>query len=157
MKFTLVKDLRQDPAMRPILSGLLIFTLFYLVVDIIVKHYNFGIFPSSVFITLFGNEEEYIDPITKSVFLEFWHTEIFFIMMILLSLSAVFVRLNQSNTTNIFILNITLLSSMLSLLSLILSFFVTDSFILVYIISFFLWHAFAFYMALYSLWKLYRA
>ncbi len=157
MKFTLIKDLKQDPMMKPILSGLLLFTILYLIVDIIIKHYNFGILPSSISITLFGSEEEFIDPITKSSFLEVWHTDIFFIMMILLSLSATFIRLTTNNTINLLILNITLISSILSLITLALSFFVSSSFILLYSLSLFTWHLLALYMSISSFWKLYSA
>lgn len=156
MRFTLIKDIKQDKMMSPILSGLLIFTILYLISDILVKYYGFGIFPSDVYLTLFGNEEEFIDPITKSSFLEIWHMEIFFIMMILLSLSAVFIRLCKSNFINILILNIVLLSSIISIISLVLSFFISDSFILSYVFCFFIWHIGALYMAIYSLWNLYH-
>ncbi len=155
MRFTLIKDLRKDPMMRPILSGLLIFSIVYLIADIIVKHYGFGILPSEISMTLFGNEDEYIDPITKSTFLENWHMEIFFIMMILLSLSATFIRLCKNNTINLLILNLTLIASLVSLASLALSFFVSASFILLYTLSFLTWHLLAFYMASFSLWNLY--
>lgn len=154
MKFTLIKDLKQDSLMKPILSGLLIFTLLYLIADIIVKNATIGIFITDITYSLFGNEEEFLDPMLQSTFLEFWHIEIFFIMMILLSLSAVFIRLSTMNIKNLVILNTTLLSAIVSLISIVLSYFVWDSFLAVYMISFFLWHILSFYMALISLWNL---
>lgn len=154
MKFTLIKDLKQDSLMKPILSGLLIFTLLYLIADIIVKNATIGIFITDITYSLFGNEEEFLDPMLQSTFLEFWHIEIFFIMMILLSLSAVFIRLSTMNIKNLVILNTTLLSAIVSLISIVLSYFVSDSFLAVYMISFFLWHILSFYMALISLWNL---
>ena len=154
MKFTLIKDLKQDFLMKPILSGLLIFTLLYLIADVIVKNATIGIFFNDIAYNLFGNEEEFLDPMLQSVFLEFWHIEIFFIMMILLSLSAVYIRLSTMSTINLIILNTTLLSAILSLVSIVLSYFVWDSFLIVYVISFFLWHILSFYMALISLWNL---
>lgn len=142
--------------MKPILSGLLIFTILYLLSDMLVKYYGYGIFPADISLTLFGNEDEYIDPITKSSFLETWHMEIFFIMMILLSLSAVFIRLCDSNNKNIIILNSVLFSSIISILSLSASFFISSYFINIYVLSFFIWHIGALYMALYSIWNLYH-
>lgn len=154
MKFTLIKDLKQDSLMKPILSGLLICTLLYLIADIIVKNATVGIFITDITYSLFGNEEEFLDPMLQSTFLEFWHIEIFFIMMILLSLSAVFIRLSTMNIKNLVILNTTLLSAIVSLISIVMSYFVSDSFLIVYVISFFLWHILSFYMALISLWNL---
>jgi len=154
VKFTLIKDLKQDSLMKPILSGLLIFTLLYLIADIIVKNATIGIFITDITYSLFGNEEEFLDPMLQSTFLEFWHIEIFFIMMILLSLSAVFIRLSTMDIKNLVILNTTLLSAIVSLISIVMSYFVSDSFLIVYVISFFLWHILSFYMALISLWNL---
>jgi len=139
--------------MRPILTGLLLFTLLYIISDFFVKYSSFGLLPHAIELTLFGSEEEFLDPITKASFLEFWHIEIFFLMMILLTLSAVFARL--SSKSRILITNIVMISAFVSLVSLALAFFASKIFIWLYVISFFLWHIFASYMALFSLWKLY--
>lgn len=155
MRFTLIKDLSKDNTMRPILTGLLIFTLFYLVSDILVKHLNFGIFPDTIHLTLYGDENQYIDPLSKASFLEFWHVEIFFMMMILLTLSAIFIRLLKHSAYKIIITNIVMISAILSLILLALSYFVSDTFIPLYAICFFTWHIFAIYMALISIWNLY--
>jgi len=156
VKFTLIKDLKQDSLIKPILSGLLIFTLLYLVADVIVKHVTLGIFLTDIKYSLFGNEEEFLDPMLQATFLEFWHIEIFFIMMILLSLSAVYIRLSTMNIKNLVILNTTLLCAILSLIAIVLSYFVSESFVIVYVASFFVWHILSFYMALISLWNLHK-
>lgn len=155
MRFTLIKDLKQDRMMRPILTGLIVFTLLYLISDIFVKSLSFGIHEESIRTTLFGNEDEFLDPITRSAFLEFWHMEIFFIMMILLTLSAVFIRLSGAKGFHIIIVNAVMISALISLVALLLSFFVNATFIELYVLSFFLWHICAIYMSLYSLIKLY--
>ena len=93
MRFTLIKDIKRDNSMKPILNGLLLFTLLYLVSDIFVTYHSFGLFAEQLRTTLFGNEEEFIDPMSQALFLEYIHTQIFFMMMLLLTLSAVFARL----------------------------------------------------------------
>ncbi len=155
MRFTLIKDLKQDKMMRPILTGLLIFILIYLIADIIVKYFSFGISFESVRTTLFGDENEYIDPISTAQFLEFWHMEIFFIMMTILTLSAVFLRLAKSDKYRVIFLNLVMISSLLTLVSLALSFFIAPIFVVIYVISFYIWHFVAIYMAFYSILKLY--
>ncbi len=141
--------------MRPILSALLLFTLLYILSDILVKYVNFGVFPDAINVTLFGDEEQYIDPLSTSAFLEFWHVEIFFIMMILLTLSAVFVRVSKDDTSKTILLSALMICALFSLISLVLAFFVAKIFVLMYSILFFFWHAIAVYMILYSLGKLY--
>ncbi|MEA2099314.1 MAG: hypothetical protein U9P72_04205 [Campylobacterota bacterium] len=154
MRFTLIKDLKKDDSMRVVLLGLLVFIFFYLISDMFVKYNSFGISASMVELTLFGDEEEFLDPITQASFLEFIHTEIFFIMMILLTLSAVFIRLATRSKINIFLVNLTMISALVSLISLAFSFYISSFFINFYIVTFFMWHILSFYMSLYSLWQL---
>lgn len=154
MRFTLIKDLKKDTTMKPILVGLLLFTLLYLISDIFVKESSFGISIDTVNTSLFGNEEEFIDPLSKSSFLEFWHMQIFFMMMILLTLSAVFVRLVSK--AKLLLLNLLMISALLSLVSLFGAFFLSGAFVQIYVVTFFAWHIFAIYMILASLWSLYH-
>ena len=140
--------------MRPILSGLTLFTLLYLISDVFVKNSSFGILPDRVNLSLFGNEEEFIDPLSQASFLEFWHMEIFFIMMILLTLSAVYVRLSQNSPYRLLVLNVVMISAITSLVSLFLAYFVYSEFVYLYSLSFALWHLCAIYLSLYSLWIL---
>ncbi|MCX6051013.1 MAG: hypothetical protein NTZ60_00715 [Campylobacterales bacterium] len=154
MKFTIIKDLNQDSMMKPILSGLLFFTLLYLLSDFIVKYSNFGIFPHAIHATLFGNEEQFIDPINKASFLEFWHVEIFFIMMILFTLSTVYIRLSKASKSAIVIVNLMMMSAITSLISLPLAYFLSSDFINIYVATFFIWHILALISTLYSLKRL---
>ena len=154
MRFTLLKKLEHDSAMQPIMMALLIFMSLFLVSDIFVKEANFGLLSNTVSATLFGNKEEFLDPISRAVFLEFIHTEIFFTMMILLTLSAIFVRVMQKSKLNVVILNMVMIASLSSLFFLGLAYFYSKLFVEVYVASFFLWHILAFYMLAYSLWML---
>ncbi|MDQ1263623.1 MAG: hypothetical protein QG559_624 [Campylobacterota bacterium] len=153
MRFTLISNLKQDKAMRSILIGLILFILLYLVSDVIVKYLNFGLFGNEIKNTLFGNEAEYIDAMTKGAFLEFWHTEIFFVMMMLLTLSSVFIRV--ANKSRLLVTNIVMLSALISLSSLALAYFISPFFIDIYVITFFIWHLGALYSCFYSLWRFY--
>ncbi|MCK4974839.1 MAG: hypothetical protein KAR81_06265 [Sulfurimonas sp.] len=138
--------------MSLILKGFLVFILLYLVSDILVMNSSFGISVETINTTLFGNEEEYIDPINEASFLEFWHTQIFFIMMILLTLNAIFIRV--AKRSRVIITNILMISAITSLISLPLAFYMSNFFINIYVITYFIWHLMAIYMIFYSFWKL---
>lgn len=155
MRFTLIKDLKQDKTMRPILSGLLLFITLYLISDIFTKNYSFGISIKAINTTLFGDEENYIDPLTTSSLLEFWHSEIFFSMMLLLTLSAIFIRVVHSYRLRFVLLNTLMLSALLSLVALSLAYFFHPLFVYLYLYTFFIWHITAIFIALYSTYKLY--
>lgn len=154
MRFTLLKDLRQDKAIKPLLNGLLLFMLIYFIADISVVNATLGLTNEAIKITLYGNIDEFIDPIDTSVFLEYIHGQIFFIMMILLTLCTVYARLCSVKRYSIIVINILMISALLSLITLALSYFYTPSFISIYVFTYFTWHIMAFIMALHSLWNL---
>jgi len=154
MRFTLIKDLQKERAMVMSINILLLFTLLYLVSDIVVKAENFGITLSTLHTTLFGNTDEFIDPITRAAFLEHLHGEIFFMMMILLTLSAVFVRVSKKNSFSLWVVNLNLISVLLSLIALAVGYFYLRSFLAMYLATFFSWHILSFFMSLYALWRL---
>lgn len=143
--------------MSPILSGLLIFMGLYIVIDIFVKQSSFGLWTSDIKNTLLGNENEFLDPIGRASFLEFIHTEIFFIMMILLTLSAVFIRLAHKISYSLVLVNFVMLTALCSVVSLALAYFYTPVFINIYVMTYFMCHITAFYMIFFSLWKLHFA
>ncbi len=140
--------------MKPLLNGLLIFITLYLVFDIFVKNHTLGLSIYTVSTTLFGNADEFLDPMNKSVFLEFIHMQIFFLMMLLLTLSAVFIRLLHNKQNTILIMNLLMLFGILSPLTLTAAYFYSAEFTGIYLVCFFFWHVIAFYMALKSLWEL---
>ncbi len=152
MKFTVIKNIQKDSAMSLILRGFLLFILLYLFSDIFVMRSNFGISADSINSTLFGDEEAYIDPMNEASFLEFWHTQIFFIMMILLTLSSIFIRVAKKSRA--ILTNTLMISAILSLVSLPLAFYISSIFVNIYLITYFLWHIAALYMIVYSFWKL---
>lgn len=154
MRFTLINDVKQDRSMKPLLNGLLIFITLYLVFDVFVKSHTLGLTSMAVSTTLFGNADEFLDPMNESVFLEFIHVEIFFLMMILLTLSAVFIRLLYQKRNTILTVNVLMLFALSSLLTLAAAYFYFPSLVNVYLFCFFAWHLIALYMALSSLWEL---
>jgi len=152
VKFTVIKNIQKDSAMSLILRGFLLFILLYLISDIFVMRSNFGISPDTVNMALFGDEETYVDPMNEASFLEFWHTQIFFIMMILLTLSSVFIRVAKKS--RMIFTNTLMASAVVSLISLPLAFYLSSFFVNIYLATYFLWHLAAFYMIIYSFWKL---
>jgi len=141
--------------MRPILGGLLLFILLFLSADILLKNDHIGLTQTTLSQTLFGNEEEYIEPVTEHFLLELMHSDIFFMMMTLLTLSAVYARLCQNKAIRIVNINATMISALLTVLFLPLAYYLSAHFILPYIIAFYSWHILALFMTIASLYYLY--
>ncbi len=141
--------------MRPLLGGLLLFILLFLSADILLKNEQIGLTPSHLSQTLFGNEEEYIEPVTEHFLLELIHSDIFFMMMTLLTLSAVYARLCQNRSMRVVNINTTMIAALLSILFLPLAYYLSAHFILPYIITFYSWHILALFMSMASLFYLF--
>jgi len=154
VKFTLVKDVKGDTLMRPLLGGLLLFILLFLSSDILYKAQHLGLTQSTLTQTLYGNEEEYIEPATTDFMLELLHADIFFMMMTLLTLSTVYARLCQNPRLRLTNINITMITALLSLIFLPLAYFLSAHFVLPYIVMFYSWHFMALMMAAVSLYYL---
>ena len=155
MKFTLVKDIKGDSLMRPLLGGLLLFMLLFLSADVLLKNEHIGLTPTQLSQTLFGDEEAYIEPATEQFMLELMHSDIFFMMMTLLTLSAVYARLCQNRTIRIVNINATMISALLTVLFLPLAYYLSAWFVLPYIIAFYSWHILALFMTMASLYYLF--
>ncbi len=141
--------------MRPLLGGLLLFMLLFLSADVLLKNNHIGLTPTQLSQTLFGDEEAYIEPATEQFMLELIHSDIFFMMMTLLTLSAVYARLCQNKTIRIVNINATMISALLTVLFLPLAYYLSAWFVLPYIIAFYSWHILALFMAIASLYYLF--
>ncbi len=154
MRFTLVKELRTDPLMRPLLNGVLIFIVAFLFVDIFLKYERTGIDVATISNTLYGNEEEFADPISEQFFLELLHAEIFFIMMTLLTLSAIYARLAPIKRRMLIVINVISLAAISEVVMFVLAYYVGSLFIYIWIVSFWTWHIGAIFVSTLSLFYL---
>ncbi|MEE8588420.1 MAG: hypothetical protein V3S80_03620 [Sulfurimonadaceae bacterium] len=155
MKFTLIKDVKHDALMRPLLAGLLLFILLFLLSDIALRNDHIGLTASTLSQTLYGNEEAFIEPVTEHFLLELIHSDIFFIMMTLLTLSAVYARLCQNRRLHLININLTMVSALLSIILLPMAYYLSELFIMPWIVSFYTWHFLAIMMTLASLFYLF--
>ncbi|MHC3994545.1 hypothetical protein ACXWTF_06920 [Thiomicrolovo sp. ZZH C-3] len=151
MRFTLVKDLRSDALMRPLLNGLLLFTGSFLVADAFLKRDHIGLSRDTLSNTLYGNEEEFIEPVSEHFVLELLHSDIFFMMMTLLTLSAVYARLCPLKRVAAVVINIAMIAAVADITLLALAYYRGGSYLLPWLGAFWLWHAAALFMVFASL------
>lgn len=151
MRFTLVKDLREDALMRPLLAGLALFEIVFLVADVFLKRDHIGLDRQTLSNTLYGNEAEFIDPVSEHFLLELLHGDIFFMMMTLLTLSAVYARLSPSKRFAALLVNVAMLSAFAAIALLALAYYRGSTYLVPWLGAFWIWHAAALYMAAASL------
>lgn len=150
MRFVLLKDLRKDPLMRPLMGGMLLFLALFLMFDLRNAQTMPGWSPDGIATMLYGDEEAFIDPLEAAVFWEMLHTQTFVTMMALLTLSALFGRLCRAERRAVILVNVVMISALSSLLALIAAFYLGSGWILPYLIAFGLWHLTAAMMILIS-------
>ena len=141
MRFVLIKDLKQDRSMRPMINFILAFILLFVIFAPVVQHTTIGLYESKVHTTFFGNEEEFLDPINGDYFLEYLHTQIFLVMMVMVTLSAIFVRVSRNNSFTKFVLITSNSSALLFLVALTLGYYVAPIVIPLYLLGYYIWFA----------------
>ncbi len=157
MKFTLVKDLNRDPLMRPLLGALLLFTFAFIIADLFNTASLIGLTYDDACVALYGDEENFMEPMMPVVLMETLHAAIFFTMMLLLTLSAIFARLCTHERLRLILINGVMLSAILSLAALPAALYAGELFIWVWLVMFWGWHMFALLMTLLSGWNLVRS
>jgi hypothetical protein len=151
VRFTLVKELRSDVLMRPLLSGMLLFASVFLIADIFLKRDHIGLDRATLSNTLYGNEEEFIEPVTEHFILELLHSDIFFMMMTLLTLAAVYARVCPLKRVAVVVINIVMVVGIADIVLLALAYYRGSGYLLPWLAAFWTWHGGALFMALASL------
>ncbi len=95
---------------------LALITLF-LISNIYVKGLNFGFDPQSVFITLLGDQDNFIEPYALESLLEMTHIDLFFHSMLFLIVAALGLRVDKHSTAMKVILAVLLLLIVIAVIS----------------------------------------
>lgn len=156
MKFTLNNDLHTKRLIRALVGGLLVFILLFLSFDILFKAGQYGSDYESVHSVLFGNEDEFIEPIAFSGLLEALHADTFFAMMTLLTVVAVYSRVVESRWRRITLINAAMICALAAIVSPLMAYYVSEHFIWVWMVSIAVWHLAAALMSVESLIRVHR-
>ena len=154
MRFTLIKDLSKHTQMRALLLGMLLFISLFLIVDVLIKDELIGLNVAQVSTTLYGDEEEFIEAINESVLLSMIHSDLFFMMMSLTLLSAIYTRLVGGSKLTNRLISTLFLGALMSLAFLLFAFYFKSFFVQLYLGAFYIWHGVALLFAFVSIKKL---
>ena len=128
-------------------SGLTLFAGAFLIADVFLKRDHIGLDRKTLSNTLYGNEAEFVDPVSEHFLLELLHSDIFFMMMTLLTLSAVFARLSASKRLAALLINVAMLAALADIALLAFAYYRGSGYLLPWLGAFWTWHAAALYMA----------
>jgi hypothetical protein len=154
MKFLVTKDLAHSTLLNYLMASVVVAILLYIGFDIVLHTYVIGLDMHNVSVTLFGDAENFVEPILIDSLLLQIHIDLFMTLFALLILSSIYIRLYSSNVLTKWIVHFLFIMGILSPLALILAYFVSTVFTGIWLISFLLWHLLASIVAVIILKKL---
>lgn len=154
MRFLVTKE-RFSKSWRKLLMGLILFILLFSIIDTILHHYLIGLTPVSASVTLFGDEENFEEPILLSALLLQVHIDCFINMFVLLVLGALYIRLFEYKKRTATEIHLLFLGGLLSPLLLLAAYFSNYLWsVYVWIGMFIFSHLLILYICLKIIWKL---
>ena len=154
MKFLVTKDLAHSILLSYLMGSVVFAILLYLGLDTMLHAYVIGLDMHSVSVTLFGDVENFVEPILTDSLLLQVHIDLFMTLFAILILSSIYIRLYSSKAMTKWIVHLMFIMGMLAPLTLILAYFVSTLFTAMWLISFVLWHVLASFVAMMILKKL---
>ena len=154
MKFLVTKDLAHSTLLSYLMGSVVFAILLYLGLDTVLHAYIIGLDMHSVSVTLFGDAENFVEPILIDSLLLQVHIDLFMTLFALLILSSIFIRLYSDKVMTKWIVHLLFIMGMLAPATLLLTYLISASFTAIWLISFILWHVLAFIVALMILKKL---
>lgn len=154
MKFLVTKDLAHSTLLSYLMGSVVFVILLYLGLDTVLHAYVIGLDMHSVSVTLFGDAENFVEPLLIDSLLLQVHIDLFMTLFALLILSSIYIRLYSSKVMTKWIVHLLFILGMLSPVTLMLAYFVSTLFAAMWLISFILWHLLASVVAIMILKKL---
>ena len=148
MKFLVTKDLAHSQLLAYLMGGVLVAILLYLGLDVVLHGYVIGSDMAAIQSTLFGNAETFEEPILIDSLLLQVHIDLFMTIFVLLILSSIYIRLHDKTTRMKWVLHTLFITGLLAPLSLLFAYLWSETFVMVWIVTFLLWHLLAFVVIL---------
>ncbi len=154
MKFLVTKDLAHSTLLSYLMGSVVFAILLYMGLDVVLHAHVIGLDMHSASVTLFGDVENFVEPILIDSLLLQVHMDLFMTLFALLILSSIYIRLYSDNIMTKWLVHFLFIMGMLAPIALILAYFVHAVFTAMWLISFVLWHIMAIVVAVMILKKL---
>jgi len=154
MKFLVTKDLAHSTLLSYLMGSVVFAILLYLGFDMVLHAYVIGLDMQSASVTLFGDVENFVEPVLIDSLLLQVHIDLFMTLFALLILSSIYIRLYSGKMMTKWVVHLLFSLGILAPVTLLLAYFVSASFTAMWLISFVLWHILASMVAVIVLKKL---
>ena len=154
MKFLVTKDLAHSTLLSYLMGSVVFTILLYLGFDLVLHAYAIGLDMQSLQATMYGDVENFVEPILIDSLLLQVHIDLFMTLFAILILSSIYIRLYSDEAVTKWIVHLLFILGMLAPIMLILAYFVGTFFAAMWLISFMLWHVLAFIVGMMIIKKL---
>ena len=154
MKFLVTKNLEHSTLLTYLMAAVVVFILLYLGFDVALHAYVIGTDIQSIEVTLFGDMENFVEPMLIDALLLQVHLDLFMTLFALLILTSIFIRLYSSATATRWMVHLVFILGMLAPVALMLAYLIGALLVPVWVFAFVVWHALAFVLGMIVLKKL---
>ncbi len=154
MKFLVSKDLAHSALLGNLMAGVVSALFFYLVLDIALHAYVVGLDVTTLSTTLYGNIEEFVEPILIDTLLLQVHIDLFMTLFSIMIVASIYIRLYSTNVMTKWLVHLLFMLGLLSPILLMVAYFTNVGFIYIWLVSFILGHFLGIVMSLLILKKL---
>jgi len=154
VKFLVTKELWYNPLLKWLVVLLVAIFSFFLLLDMLLHHYQIGLEFSKAIETIMGNEEEFTDPILFDALLERVHIDIFTSTVTLMLLAIIYVRVAPQSRIKSLPIHLSFVTAILSHVALMGGFYAGEFLIQLWIVLFVIWHIIALGLSLYIIGRL---
>jgi len=147
MKFLVTKDLAHSRLLTYLMGSVVFMILIYLGLDTALHSYAIGLDMPGIEATLFGDAENFVEPILIDSLLLQVHIDLFMTLFALLILSSIYIRLYANKPMIKWTVHFLFMLGMLTPLMLLLSYFAGNFFAYMWLMGFLIWHILAVIMA----------
>jgi len=140
MKFLVTKDLAHSTLLGNLMVGVSVALLFYLGLDVLLHAYVIGSDMETITNTLYGNVEEFIEPILLDSLLLQVHIDLFMSLFSIMIIASIYIRLYSSCKHTKMYVHTLFIMGLLAPLFLMVSYFTSIGFVYAWLVCFALGH-----------------
>lgn len=148
MKFLVNKDLEHSRLLKNLMAGVVFALFFFFLLDIILHAYVFGLDISTLSTTLFGNPDEFIEPILLDTLLLQVHIDLFMALLSIMIVASIYIRLHNKKMRTKWLVHTLFILGLFAPIFLMVAYFTNVWFVTMWLVTFILGHLLAMWMSL---------
>ena len=148
MKFLVNKDLDHSSLLENLMAGVVFALFFFFLLDIVLHAYVLGLDISTLSTTLFGNPDEFIEPILLDTLLLQVHIDLFMALLSIMIVASIYIRLHNKNMRTKWMVHALFILGLFAPIFLMIAYFTNVGFAYVWLVTFILGHLLAMWMSL---------